>query len=364
MYTDRLTTPHTDISEFGVIPEPLLDSARFKTIKAVYQSSEQSYDDQVEAAYATADLVRQTLRFEKHTPAHPPFSSEALIQTQRTDCHGHSIVTSECLDEVGIDHWISFANQHSFIVLEDKSRQDGASRRVNLLDTAEKYLYIDMTSALAGTAFAEQEGEYGAVNTIRGDIILERSHFANKEAARAKRPWMSFVSESTRRFEDEMAMRRDDTLVMRSYRPKQGRALLASYANFVHAVSRRDFSAAHQNLAPLGGTYPDIDRRNKLVAPTQTIRTLGQTGEIAAALDDIRIVEESLWPTEDLTLRLWPADQRRRLGMLAGSADLLDVSIEAYEKIIDERSKQHKSTVAVRGRLAKTQRQKTQLFIP
>ncbi|HMS92751.1 MAG TPA: hypothetical protein PKD28_00015 [Candidatus Saccharibacteria bacterium] len=364
MYTDRLTTPHTDISEFGVTPEPILDSTRFKMIKEVYQSSEQSYDDRVEAANATADLVRRTLRFEKHTSAHPPFSPEMLGQTQRTNCHGHSIVTSECLDEVGVDHWISFANQHSFIVLEDELQHDGVSHRVNLLDTAEKHLYIDMTSAFAGTALAKQGGEYGAVNTIRGDIILERSHFANKEAARAERLWMSFASESSRRFKDEMALRRDNILVMRSYRPEQGRALLASYTNFVHAVLQREFWTAHQNLTPLGGLYPDIDRRNKLVAPTQTIRALGQTGEIAAALDDVRIIEESLWPTEDLTLRLWPADQRRRLGMLAGSADLIDASIEAYEEIIDERSKQRKSTVAVRGRLAKTQRQRAQLFIP
>lgn len=364
MYTDRLMTPHRDCSERNTTPEPILDSRRFTMIKAAYHSSDQSYDDRVEAATATADLVRQTLRFEKHTPFHPPFSPELLAQTQRANCHGHSIVTSECLDEVGVDHWISFANQHSFIVLEDESHDDGVTRRVNLLDTAEKQLYIDMTPAFAGGALAEQGGEYGAINTLRGDIILERSHFVNKESAQAKRPWMSFVSENAHYMKDDAALRRDNTIVMRSYRPEQGRALLASYANFIHAVSRREFLTAHHHLAPLGGVYPDIDRRNKLVAPTQTIRALGQTGKIAAALDDVRIIEESLWPTEDLTLRLWPADQRRRLGVLAGNAGLIDASIETYEEIINERSKQRKSTSMVRGRLAKSKRQMTQLFTP
>lgn len=364
MYADRLITPHTDTIEAGVAPEPIFDSAKFKIITEKYHTSNRSYDDQVEAAYATAELVRHTLRFEQHGPVRPPLSPEALRRTQRTNCHGHSIVTSECLDVVGINHWVGFANQHSFIVLEDESRREGVSRRLNLIDTAEKHLYIDMTPAFIGVALAEQDDARGTVNTLRGDIILNHSNFPNKEVAQADRPWMSFGSESGRRFKNEEDIRRDDTLVMRSYRPEQGRAVLASYANFVHAVTRQEFLSAHNNLSSLGGVYPDIDRRNKLAAPTQTIRELGRIGEVVFALEDVRAIEESLWPTEDLMLRLWPADQRRRLGMLAGSADLFDKAIEAYEVVIDERSKQHRSTKTVRDKLKKTQHQRKQLFTP
>ena len=239
MYADRLQTPRPDISDFGITPESLLDSTRLKTIKAAYHSSEQTYDDQVEAAYATANLVRQTLRFEQHTPSHPPLSPEALARTQRTNCHGHSIVASECLDGVGIDHWIGFANQHSFLLLEDAS-----SGRINLVDTAVKPLYTDITPALAGSPLSAQSGEYGTVNTLRGDIVLERSHFTDKERALAERPWMSFTVGRDYRFKGEAALRRANTLVMRSYQPEQGRTLLEAYANFTHAIARKDVSSA------------------------------------------------------------------------------------------------------------------------
>ena len=359
MYADHLITPRPEMIKAGVAPEALLESTRLRTIKAAYETSDQTYDDRVEAAYATANLVRQTLRFEPHTPLHPPFSPEAIAETHRTNCHGHSIVASECLDAVGINHWISFANQHSFLLLEDES-----SHRVNLIDTAVKPLYIDITPAFGGTPLADQDNEYGAVNRLRGDIVLGRSHFPDKEQALAERPWMSFTVGRDYRFKGEAAVRQASTLVMRSYRPEQGRALLESYANFTHAVTRKDFSTAHQAFSTLDGVYPDIDRRNRLYGPTQLVRELAHAGNVAMALDDIRIVEESLWPTQDLVLRLWPADQRRRLGVLAGQADLLDDAIETYEAMIEERTWQKKSTAAVRGRLKKTQDQRKQLFTP
>ena len=74
MFAEKLITPHSTIAREGIVPEPLLDSVRFRTIKAAYGASEHTYDDMVEAAYATAELVRQTLRFEPHTSDHPEFS--------------------------------------------------------------------------------------------------------------------------------------------------------------------------------------------------------------------------------------------------------------------------------------------------
>lgn len=356
MYADKLITPRAEIVKAGITPEPLLDSTRFRTIKAAYEASDRVYEDKVEAAYATANLVRQTLWFEPHTPEMPPFSPQSIADKQETNCHGHSIVTSECLDVIGVPHWVGFANQHSFLLLEDES-----SRRVNLVDTAVEHLYIDVTSAFIGVPLNEQNGDLGAVNKLRGDVVLAQSLFSDKEKALADRPWMSFTVGRDYRFKSEYEVRQAHTLMLRSYQPEQGRALLEAYANFTHAIGGNDSSRAYTALERLDGVYPDIDRRNKLHGPTRLVRSLAHAGDVAMALDSVAAVEHSLWPTRDLLLRLWPADQRRRLGILAGRADLIDSSIEKYEELIDERSREKHSTVAIRARLVKAQRQQKSL---
>lgn len=354
MYADRLITPRPEIIEAGATPEALLRSMRLQTIQAAYESSEGTYEDSVEAAYATADLVRQTLRFEIHSPLHPALSPEVVTQTQRTNCHGHSIVASECLDAVGVDHWIGFANQHSFILLEDEP-----TGKVNLIDTAVKQLYTDVTPAIGGPSLhAQQLEDERLVNRLRGDIVLQRSHFSDKTRALAERPWMSFTVGKDTWFKTDDEIRRADTLVLRSYTPEEGRGVLESYANFTHAIERRDFAAAHERLQGLDGTYPDIDRRNRLKAPTKLIRALAHTGEVAGALDDIGIIERSVRPSEDLLLRMWPIDQRRRLGIVAGRAELINDSIEQYEAVLEQRQAQKRSTAAIRSRITKAKEQK------
>ena len=91
---------------------------------------------------------------------------------------------------------------------------------------------------------------------------------------------------------------------------------------------------------------------------------MARVGDVAAALEDIAIVERSLWPTQDLLMRLWPIDERRRLGVVAGEASLLDTSIEQYETLIDERDAVRASTSAIRGRLTRAKRQRKQLSLP
>lgn len=248
MFAERLVTPYSRIAQEGIAPEPLLDSVRFRTIRAVYDASDHTYDDMVEAAYATAGLVRQTLWFEPHKPDHPEFSPENLSETQQTNCHGHSIVTSECLDELGISHLIGFANQHSFLLLQSDEDQ-----QINLVDTAVKQLYIDITPAIHGPRLDTTDEGNGQVRYLRGDVILDRSQFLNKEKALQERPWMSFMvgREAQFRFAPANVQERANTLILRAYQPTCGRHLLHAYANFAHAVSNKSFMRAHEWLQPL-----------------------------------------------------------------------------------------------------------------
>lgn len=235
MFAEHLYTPHPSIVDSTISQEPLLQSVRLRTVKAAFEASDRSYDDQVEAAYAAANIVRQTLRFQPSTALQPRLDPEQLARSPETNCHGHSIVTSEVLETIGVDHYIGFSNNHSYILL-----QEPVGGQVNLVDTAVKQMYADITPALSGKPFHMQPDKKSRVNTIRGDIIALRSNFTNHAAAMDTHPWMSFAhgKENTFRFRDDDQLKQAHSLMLRTYDPQDGRAVVHAYANLVHVRPR------------------------------------------------------------------------------------------------------------------------------
>jgi hypothetical protein len=355
MFSEKIMAPLPASIEAGLAPEPLLESARFREIKANYDGSDGSYDDAVEAAYLTAGLIRSCIQFSDHTPDQPALTPDWVGSSHKTNCHGHSIVASECLEYLGIEHYIGFANQHSFLLM-----QDVESDRVNLIDTPVEKLCVDITPALGAIALQESRKEAGSATYIQGDTILQRSQFGNKYRALERRPWLSFLAGKGDNYVFRPAgeQTRAGQLILRSYEPKQGREVLLAYDSFIHATLRRDVPTAHEWMQGLDGTYPDIDRRNNLRAPTRLVRALGMRALVDEALGDITIIENSLRPfTKDLVMRLWPADERRRLGVKVNSAEIIRQTLESYDEIYEIREGEGGSTFDIEDRIRKAKSQ-------
>ncbi|MDB5166949.1 MAG: hypothetical protein JWN26_94 [Candidatus Saccharibacteria bacterium] len=352
-FATDLKTPHHEIAQAGVDSESLLESTRFLTIQAAYDISKKTYEDQTEAAYATAHLVRQTLRFDTYEKRTDWVTADDVSEDQTTNCHGYSIVTSECLDQIGIPHYVGFANQHSFILLQTPN-----GMRTNLIDTAVKQLYVEIDGAIGEPPLAKQmDDATSAANQLNTDIVLARSEFVDTNAAIYERPWLNFGANklTTRRYSSSESY--DNILMLRSYQPEQGRQILESYANFMLAMRRDAFDTAHDSLQPLDGEYPDTDRRNRFREPSRLVRELARGGRMAHALHDIEVVENSLWATKDIVVHLWPSDQRRRLGILSTHTELIDMAIDEYEAIAEDRKKEGLSVGLVNGRIRKAKDQ-------
>lgn len=355
MFFEELTVSSPDSVRAGLAPEPLLGSARFREIQAAYDSSGKTYDDAVKAAYLSAGLIRSCIGFSIHTPDQPELSPDWVGSSRTANCHGHSIVASECLERLGIEHYVGFANQHSFLLM-----QDSESGRVNLIDTPVEKLCVDITPALGAVALRDCLTEAGGASYMQGDTILKRSRFGDKHRALERRPWLSFLAGKGDNyvFKPEEEQIRAGRLILRSYEPKQGRAVVLSYGNFIHAMLRRDVAAAHGWIRGLDGTYPDIDRRNRLQTPTRLVRALAATALVDEALDDITAVENSLVAfTNDLVLRLWPADERRRVGVTAGSAEIIRQALDNYDEMYQRRKDEGGSTADIADRLRKAKSQ-------
>lgn len=355
MFAAELTTPHPEIAQAGVEREKLLESTRFLTIAAAYNVSEGTYDDQVEAAYATANLVRQTLRFDakNYYGRKDLITPYDITKKQLTNCHGYSIVTSECLDEIGIPHYVAFANQHSFILLQTP---DGG--HTNIIDTAVKELYVGIDGDIDEPIIAEQINDgTSAANVLNMDSVLSKSNFKDGAHAPEIYPWMDFgaTRQTSRRYSNNEPQ--DRLLMLRSYKPQLGRNILQAYANFSIAIRRRDYETAHGNLQMLDGEYPDIDRRNNFKEPTLLVRELARIGDMTLALKDIEVIEHSTWTTDDLVVHLWPPDQRRHLGVIASRRDLIARSISEYDMIEEQRLQADMPIDLIQGRISKAKRQ-------
>lgn len=325
-FADRLHTPH---NRYGSLHnrQSLRESRALQRICDVYQHSQKTYaSDTVDAAYATADLVRRSLQFAPHTAEAAPLSPEALEGAQETNCHGYTIVASECLEHVGIEHWIGFSNRHSYLLLHDPT-----SQRLHLIDTPVKELYTEVTGAILGEPLDLTVSPNRRI--VRGDVVLERSNFTESVQFQLETPW-SFAS-----FGHAGAPQsHDNHLLLAAYAPKEGRNVLHAYANFYHAYIRQNVDDARDHFREIpGGQYPDIDRRNRLDAPSWLVKQLAHRADIADALEVIARVEASCTETDDLWVRLWPLDQKRKLVQQTGDTALLEEVIEGYTQLVEAR---------------------------
>ena len=124
----NLMTPKRQLvkAESGLRRELLLDSQQLKLIRAVYEQSPQTYDAATKAAVNIAQVVRQTVDFAPTSADSPLLNAVKVASREATNCFGHAIIASECLEQLGIEHCISYANQHAMVTLFDRCGDGGA----------------------------------------------------------------------------------------------------------------------------------------------------------------------------------------------------------------------------------------------
>ena len=170
----QLLTPRSDIAEKrGIKRELLLESEKLCDIESVYEKSDKTFDDIAEAAKSVAELVCETLNFRSTGNFSSLLEAVNIAKDEAANCYGHTIVASECLEKLGIEHFISYANQHTFITLFDRS-----SNRSFIIDVLTEELRCEMTDAIGfdGIDPAEQlyYGELRANSTLYTDLLLQK----------------------------------------------------------------------------------------------------------------------------------------------------------------------------------------------
>lgn len=332
----QLLTPRSDIAEKrGVKRELLLESEKLCDIKNVYEKSDKTFDDIAEAAKSVAELVRETLNFRSTGNFSSPLEAVNIAKDEAANCYGHTIVASECLEKLGIEHFISYANQHTFITLFDRS-----SDRSFIIDVLTEELRCEMTDAIGfdGIDPAEQlyYGELRANSTLYTDLLLQKlSSSVNRSDFVARRKWLMFS--------DGMKYRdgygRNARLQMLTLPSIPGRLLLLDEYNARIDQLNGRYKEAADKMVDLSGIYLDVDSRNDLKEADKLCRELIKQGSGDLAIQVASVVNDSLLSGDSSKNRLFLPDVIRKVAKHDRDINLLNEAIRLYKEIINSKPK-------------------------
>jgi hypothetical protein len=342
----KLLTPRSDIAEKrGIKRELLLESEKLCGIKNVYEKSDKTFDDIAEAAKSVAELVRETLYFRSTDSTSRELNADNIAKDEVANCYGHTIVASECLEKLGIEHFISYANQHTFITLFDRS-----SDRSFIIDVLTEELRCEMTMAVGLASNHPLNefscGELKSQNILKTDELLKQlPATVNRAKFIDKRPWFMFPDGKD--YRDGYG--KSALLQMLTFQSIPGRLLLLDdYSARINQLNGR-YEAAAEKIEDLSGIYLDIDPRNKLEEVDKLCRGLINKGGWEQAIRVASAVNDSLPSSDHSKNRLFLPDVMRKVAKKNKDPDILNEAIKLYEEII--KSKPYKRDRLAEGKL-------------
>ena len=326
----QLFTPKSSITERNphIHRELLLESQQLRAINDEYEQSPKTFDDTARAAMSVASLVRETLDFAPTSNSSQPLRAEIIAETEVANCFGHTIVTSECLERLGIEHFISYANQHTFITLFDRQ-----SDRSFMIDVKTEELCCEMTGAVGRENPLDQlwRGQLRAENSLFTDELLMRQlpQSINRENFLAVRGWLRFPDPQL----EHRDSRRGSILQMFTLPSIPGRLLLLDEYNARIDQLRGKYGEAASVLVDLPGLYLDVDPRNNLEEVGKLCKRLILQGYDELAIEVARMVNESLPDDDHSKNKLFLPDVVRRVAKKNDDIGLLRKSIQLYESL-------------------------------
>ncbi len=332
----QLLTPRSDIAEKkGIRREPLLESEKLDKIKSAYEESDKTFDDVAEAAKSVAELVRETLHFRSTGYFSSPLEAENIAKDEAANCYGHTIVASECLEKLGIEHFISYANQHTFITLFDRG-----SDRSFMIDVLTEELCCEMTTAVGFTSSHPLDkfscGELKSQDSLKTDELLKQlPATVNWAEFIDKRPWFMFPDR--RDYRDGYG--KFALLQMLTFPSIPGRLLLLDEYNARIDQLNERYEAAAKKIEDLSGIYLDTDPRNNLEEAGKLCGELIKQDSGDLAIQVASVVNDSLSPEDFSKNRLFLPDVMRKVAKHDGDINLLNEAIRLYKEIINSKSK-------------------------
>lgn len=372
-HAEKIVAPHP-LRQTAEIPQPLLAVIE---PEAIIEELESVDDPMYEEAALTAtdficSQVRSALwypekargrddfeRFEVTAPV--PLS--ALTEKQVADCFGFTIVASECIDSVGIDHWIGFANGHSGLLLPSEEGQG-----LHFVDPLSPVLSQDLQHSLvSGSTVVEDMSRYGRSAVELNTFSLAHRARGDDFDLLKEHPWLIFKRSEdtvTREFEypdDYGSHREPDSLrparlkvLMSVYKPADGRQMLQEYNAFQLAYNQGDFVGAAARVQGMRGSFPQVDARRNHTEIKKIVSELGKHDMVAYARRVMDSYFESFVLMDgDSRFKMAEGDALRVLAREGQDLESAQQAIMRYEATLDPNKYPHAYKETAKAKLAK-----------
>ncbi len=257
----------------------------------------------------------------------PLLTAESIAERETANCYGYTIVASECLDQIGVEHYVGYVNQHAVVMLFDRP-----SQRSFLLDVPTNELCKETTEAISGKDPQDQlmSGELRAVNWLQtSELVKNLPPSINRDAFVSSRPWLNFADVTSQQYRDGDT--RNSLLQLITLPSIPGRELLRVHYDAIIHNRHDEFGAAYESLSQLPGIYPDVDRRNDLKEANQLCKKLITQGMGQQAIELAQTVHASLSPGDTTVNRFFLGDILRKVATATGNAKLVEQAIQTYE---------------------------------
>ncbi len=239
-----------------------------------YENSNKTFDDQIAAAKEVQATVSSRLRFASiEACPNEQLSPEQILKSERTNCYGNAIITSELLEGLGIYHNVAFVNQHAFLLLSESR-----TGRLFMLDSM-RPLRLELPKGITGGRLPE-EWQLGD-GPLFCDMKINTSRLINlvipEDRSRVElSPWLGMNMMAKAFFRNDYE--NDVILPMRVYPSLPGREILEQYYNSIVYTNTKDVGLLADALENMTGTYPDIDPGNKLRLAKLALLAMRQNG--------------------------------------------------------------------------------------
>lgn len=312
----------------GGADELLFESQALNGIKRCFENSPKDFAAQAEAASRVGQLIRQTVRFSSTNSNTPLLRPEMLAENPIANCIGHTILSSECLEKVGIDHYIVFMNDHAVLIVPDTDNQNAF-----LLDAVVEGFCVE-TAGFADLRGVDRRLTSGE---LFADTTFDSLKFMGEQTTRApidtlidKHPWMSFSSEEKLLRDENTA--RDFTLKARIYPSIPGRMLLQKYYDADIYCQQDELELMTQAITELDGVWPETDSRNYRMELARTaIKSLIAQEHYQQAIKVAEVFDSSLSPGDGSNNGVVLGDTLRKIANITRDESMAKLALETYE---------------------------------
>lgn len=278
-----------------------------------------------------------------------PLTIEDLQEEQIADCYGHTYLTSEAFDEVGIEHWVAYANGHAFLVVPPTESDDISDAYI--VDPLVPQLNQKVGYSInRGTM---ESVENGIASRKRGLMTIDLDEMADAVQASAQTLSRRVFKRINLPYKqpDNRGVSKN-TLFVSVFPSVEGRDAIKRQLELRRTLAEKNHTAAAAIMTDGDAILMDLDARQDHTEAREVVEGYCRDGDIEEAKAFVEKYFDNFVGLDDSRILEARGDIYRLVAERAGARECAEVAYSIYREAENNRKAFKRRIV---GKLATTQ---------